>query len=216
MDLVNDAPKPALHLLALQPVLSPDKDEVEKQQQEQSRGIDQFHSTAGVEGHREPHAFPWRRPPRQPHIPRCPIPQASLAPVKVSTAPRSPGCPGVGTELTGPCLPPGWLAPTATQEQQHSQQHEGGPGPVETGAAVTEVQEAASPCLLERHDSRAGSEDPGQLQSTSYALGLPRSYGHLQQSGTSVPANWNLRLCEVSGDKAHQSCETGLPASLPA
>lgn len=82
---------------------------------------------------------------------------------------------------------------------------------METGAAVTEVQEAASPCLLERHDSRAGSEDPGQLQSTSYAL-----YGHLQQSGTSVPANWNLRLCEVSGDKAHQSCETGLPASLPA
>lgn len=149
-----------------------------------------------------------------PKMPHSPSLSAGLWPQSRSVQPL--GCPGMGTELTGPCLPPSWLAPTATQEQQHSQQHEGGPRPVETGAAVTEVQEAASPCLLERHDRRAGSEDPGQLQSTSYALGLPRSYGHLQQSGTSLPANWNLRLCEVSGDKAHQSCETGLPASLPA
>lgn len=45
-------------------------------------------------------------------------------------------------------LPAGRLAPVAAQQQQHSQQHERRAGPVEAGAAVTVVQEAASPHLL--------------------------------------------------------------------
>lgn len=65
LDLVNDPPEPAFHLLALQPILPPDKDEIQKQQQEQGRGIYQLHSMAGVEGHRERHAFPEKRPPSQ-------------------------------------------------------------------------------------------------------------------------------------------------------
>jgi hypothetical protein len=32
LDLVNDPSEPALHFLALQPILPPDEDEVEKQQ----------------------------------------------------------------------------------------------------------------------------------------------------------------------------------------
>lgn len=52
----------------------------------------------------------------------------------------------------GPCLPPSWLAPGATEQQQNSQQHERSPRPVETGAAVVKVEEAASPRLLEQHD----------------------------------------------------------------
>ena len=53
--MVDDPPEPALHLPALQPVVPPDEDEVEEQQQEQSRGVHQLHALAGVEGHREGH-----------------------------------------------------------------------------------------------------------------------------------------------------------------
>lgn len=65
LDLVNDPPEPAFHLLALQPILPPNEDEIKKQQQEQGRGIYQLHSMAGVEGHRERHVFPEKRPPSQ-------------------------------------------------------------------------------------------------------------------------------------------------------
>lgn len=45
-------------------------------------------------------------------------------------------------------VPASRLAPTASQQQEHSQEHERGARPVETGAAVPVVQEAVSPHLL--------------------------------------------------------------------
>lgn len=75
LDLISDPPEPAFHLLALQPILPPNEDEIEKQQQEQGRGIYQLHSMAGVEGHRERHVFPEKRPPNQ--LPQ-PIPLATF------------------------------------------------------------------------------------------------------------------------------------------
>lgn len=45
-------------------------------------------------------------------------------------------------------VPASRLAPAASQQQEHSQEHERGARPVETGAAVPVVQEAVSPCLL--------------------------------------------------------------------
>lgn len=63
-------------------------------------------------------------------------------------------CAAIGRKKPHPpraegCVPAGWLAPAAGEQQEHSQEHERGARPVETGAAVPMVQEAASPHLLE-------------------------------------------------------------------
>ena len=52
-------------------------------------------------------------------------------------------------------VPASRLAPIAAQQQQHGQEHERGAGPVETGAAVTVVQEAASAHLLRTEGQQA-------------------------------------------------------------
>lgn len=57
-------------------------------------------------------------------------------------------------------IPAGWLAPIAAQQQQHGQQHERGARPVETGAAVTVVQEAAPPQLLWGQEGPGGRKEP--------------------------------------------------------
>lgn len=46
-DLVDDPLEPPLHLPALEPVLAPDEEEVEDQQEEESAGVHQLHTLAG-------------------------------------------------------------------------------------------------------------------------------------------------------------------------
>lgn len=57
-------------------------------------------------------------------------------------------------------IPAGRLAPVAAQQQQHGQQHERGARPVETGVAVTVVQEAAPPQLLRGQEGPGGRREP--------------------------------------------------------
>lgn len=47
LDLVNDPSEPPLYLPTFQPILPPDEDEVEKQEEEERRGVHQFHPVAG-------------------------------------------------------------------------------------------------------------------------------------------------------------------------
>lgn len=47
LDLINDPSEPPLYLPTLQPILPPDEDKVEKQQEEQRRGVHQLHPMAG-------------------------------------------------------------------------------------------------------------------------------------------------------------------------
>ena len=49
LDLVNDPSEPPLYLPALQPILPPDEDEVEKEQEAQRRGAHQLGPVAGRE-----------------------------------------------------------------------------------------------------------------------------------------------------------------------